>query len=71
MSESQLRARLRQAGLKLRQLVSQRRVRRAAELIALGWKIESAMREVGLSNRTSFCEQCRKAFRCAPSDLRQ
>ena len=46
------------------------RVRRAAKLIATGWKIEAAMLSVGYRNKTHFNRLFRKQYTCGPSEYR-
>jgi len=50
--------------------VTLRRMQRAAVLVLDGWKIESAMREVGYQNKTHFNSTFKHVFGRAPKDYR-
>jgi AraC-like DNA-binding protein len=71
LSPSQLRRALRRdLGTNFRRLRAHARVTYAVKAIQNGDKVEAALREVGLSNRTSFVKQCRRYAGGSPQDFR-
>ena len=71
MSPSQLRRALRRdLGTNFRRLRARARVTYAIKAIRNGEKVEAALREVGLRNRTSFIKQCRLYVGGRPHEFR-
>jgi methylphosphotriester-DNA--protein-cysteine methyltransferase len=71
MSPSQLRRALRRdLGTNFRRLRARARVTYAIKAIRNGDKVEAALREVGLRNRTSFIKQCRLYAGGRPHEFR-